>query len=242
LTASGEQVLRNDKRRDTGFFLNEFYEPYRVLVDSGYEVAIATPGGRKPVVDPESIKEGYWKAHPEWLEAARATVANHPGFSRPLSLQQAHDKLGTFQAVVVPGGQGVMNDLIDDATLVDIVVEMGRTDRPVGLICHAPALLTNVADDDNPFAGRLVTSVSGLEEFYIETFIMGGKARRRGIGRALEQKGFDHRAAFPGNPGAQRDCNLVTSQNPYSGDAFNEQFLAALEDYRRGATCVPVDG
>jgi putative intracellular protease/amidase len=107
----------------------------------------------------------------------------------------------------------------------------------VGLICHAPALLTRLPADASPFGGRLVTSVSGLEEFFIETFIMGGRARDRGIAAQLERRGLRYSGAFAGRGHAVRDCNLVTSQNPYSGAAFGAHYLAALEDWRRGARC-----
>ena len=38
---------------------------------------------------------------------------------------------------------------------------------------------------------RSVTSVSGFEEFYIETFVMGADAQVRGIGARLDEQGFD---------------------------------------------------
>lgn len=237
LSAAGELTLANGKTRATGFFLNEFYEAYRALRQAGYEVAIATPEGRPPVVDPESLKPDYWKEHPEWLDEARALVATEASLQRPLRLAEVLADEHTFAALVVPGGQGVMVDLLDNPELHQLLLRFGETHRPVGLICHAPALLANLDSQRSPFQGRRVTSVSGAEEFFIETFIMGGRAKRRDIGGQLDALGFEHDTAFPGRPFAVRDCNLVTSQNPYSGGRFNEAYLAALESWRGGAQC-----
>lgn len=66
---------------------------------------------------------------------------------------------------------------------------------------------------------------------------MGARARVRGIGGQLDEHGLRHQTAFPGSSNAVRDCNLVSSQNPFSGDQFNGLFLEALADWRRGNRC-----
>lgn len=236
LSSASEQKLSDGSTRSTGVFLNEFYEPYRALIDAGYEVVLATPGGQPPTFDPEGLKPSYWEAHPESLTEAQALVAKLPA---PLSLAEVRTRAETFQALLIPGGQGVMVDLLGDAELHGLLVDFGATSRPVGLVCHAPALLTRLSVEHSPFSGRRVTSVSGFEEWYIETFVMGARAEVRGIGEQLEASGFHHEAAFPGRSRAVRDCNLVTSQNPFSGMDFNALFLAALSDWRNAGRCEP---
>lgn len=240
LTASGSQYLNDGTERETGYFLNEFYEPYAALRERGYDVVIATPDGKPPVIDPESLQEKYWSGGAQELEAAQQFVRAAPEMKSPRPLTAALADGEDYQALLVPGGQGVMNDLIQNPDLLALVGRLGASDRPVGLVCHAPALLENLGAGD-PLRGRLVTSVSGFEEWFIETFIMGGKPKIRGIGDRLEAAGFVHATAFPGSSHAVRDCNLVTSQNPYSGGDFNRLFLAALDDWRHGARCVPVE-
>ncbi|MFP2930870.1 type 1 glutamine amidotransferase domain-containing protein [Pyxidicoccus sp. 3LG] len=237
LSAASEQTLADGSTRKTGVFLNEFYEPYRALVDAGYEVAIATPAGRPPVFDPESLEPSYWKKHPEALAEAQALVATHPGLRAPLQLSEVRARSDAFQAILVPGGQGVMVDLLHDADLHGLLMDFGATDRPVGLVCHAPALLSRLPREQSPFLGRRVTSVSGFEEWYIETFVMGERAQVREIGEQLDGAGYLHETAFPGRSRAVRDCNLVTSQNPFSGEDFNTLFLAALTDWRKAGRC-----
>jgi putative intracellular protease/amidase len=237
LTAAGEQTLANGKKRSTGLFLGEFFEAYRAVRAAGYDVVFASSGGRRPVIDPESLDDSYWEHHPAGRAEAQSFMAHDASLQAPLDLADALAQEARFAGVVVPGGQGVMVDLLEDEHLHALLLRFGETNRPVGLICHAPALLTRLPEHANPWRGRRVTSVSGIEEFYIETFIMDGDAKDRAIGRQLERRGFEHRAAFPGRPFAVRDCNLVTSQNPYSGDEFSLRYLGALAAYEKGERC-----
>ncbi len=241
MTAADEQVLEDGAVRRSGYFLGEFYEAYRSVRAAGYEVKFASPRGKKPSIDPESLNGKYWKENPEWLAEAQSLAATHPGLEAPLSLDEALAQSDQFRALVIPGGQGVMVDLLVDRRAHELVLRMAADHRPVGLICHAPALLTRLPKG-NPLAGREVTSVSWTEELFIETFVMGARAKDRKIGHQLEDRGFRHRAAFPGSAHAVRDCNLVTSQNPFSGGEFNALFLAALADWDEGGHCAMSDG
>lgn len=239
LSAAEHQILRNGKRRPTGNFLSELYEPYLALKNAGYEVVAATPEGRTPSIDPESLDAKYWVDHPEHRQAARDLVAT-PLLAKPMSLAEALASHRQFQGMLVPGGQGLMVDLLDDTRVHALLVHFATSDRPLGMICHAPALLMRL-ERPHTLRGRQVTSVSGFEEFYIETFVMGGNARVRDIGDQLEALGYDHTSAFPGRSHAVRDCNVVTSQNPFSGSDFTRLYLDALGDFRRGARCVAAD-
>ena len=230
LTSAGEQTLANGKTRPTGVFLGELYEAYRSVKAAGFSVTFATPGARPAAIDPESLQDEYWADHPAWRDEALALVEQDTALRTPMSLEEALAQEASFAAVVVPGGQGVMVDLLEDALLHALLVRFGESRRPVGLICHAPALLLRLPEE-NPFKGRAVTSVSGFEEFYIETFIMKGKAEQRAIGRSLAARGYAYDSGRPKADFAVRDGNLVTSQNPYSGPAFSLRFLEALDAY-----------
>src|SRR5688572_17882559 len=184
LSAAEEQVLQNGKRRPTGNFLSELYEPYLALNDAGYQVVAATPNGRAPSIDPESLDAKYWADHPEQRPAARHLLESPP-LAKPMSLADALASHEEFQGMLVPGGQGLMVDLLDDARVHALLLHFAVSDRPLGMICHAPALLMRL-ERPHTLRGRQVTSVSGFEEFYIETFVMGGNARVRDIGDTLE--------------------------------------------------------
>ena len=233
LTGADEQRLARGKVRSTGYFLGEFYEAYRAVRAAGFEVAIATPDGAPAPVDPESLDPKYWKAHPTWLAEAQSFVETDPDMRAPLHLDAALLAEARFAGLVVPGGQGLMTDLVHDARVHALVLRFGASNRPIGLICHAPAILTHLPREHDPLRGRRVTSVSGFEEFYIERFVMHGRARERRIGKRLAKAGYAHVRGGPGKPFATRDGNLVTSQNPFSGDAFAGHYVSALLDWRR---------
>ncbi|WP_437721057.1 type 1 glutamine amidotransferase domain-containing protein [Sorangium sp. So ce861] len=235
LSAAREQTLGDSSKRATGTFLGEFYEPYLALTGAGHEVVFATDGGAVPAIDPESLDEKYWEDGALRARAQRF-VERAPQVRAPLSLKQARATADAFDGIVVPGGQGVMVDLLDNADLHALLAHFAAKHQPVGLICHAPAVLTRMRQP-NPLSRRTVTSVSSFEELYIETFVMGAEAQVRDIGEQLEDHGYEHEAAFPGSAHALRDCNLVTSQNPFSTGRFSALYLEALSDYRRGARC-----
>lgn len=54
--ASGEDqmTLKNGSIMNVGFFLNEFAVPSQYLAGEGYEIVLATPEGKKPVMDASS--------------------------------------------------------------------------------------------------------------------------------------------------------------------------------------------
>jgi putative intracellular protease/amidase len=234
-SAARTQTLADGSTRKTGTFLGELYEPYQALLRAGYTVRLATVDGAAVAIDPESLKEKYWEGADQ-LAAAQRFAATCGELHAPLALDDALTSGEDFQGLIIPGGQGVMVDLLDNLDVHALLLRFAAQDRPIGLVCHAPALLTRLKQPGR-LAGREVTSVSGLEELFIETFVMGEQAQIRGIGSRLQQRGYRHRAAFPGSSRAVRDCNLVTSQNPFSTHDFNRLYLQALHDFRRGGRC-----
>jgi putative intracellular protease/amidase len=76
-----------------------------------------------------------------------------------------------------------------------------------------------------------VNSVTGLEEFFIENFVMKGKPKNHRIGSQLRKLGLEYKKGRPGGNFAVRDRELITSQNPYSNEAFNKLYLEALNEY-----------
>jgi len=231
---SAEDTLplnKGKKERQTGVFLNEFYFAYKAIISEGYAVDFATPEGKKPIIDQESLREGYWKEAPALKAEAVDFWETSASFSSPMSLSEAVDRTSEYIGLVIPGGQGLMVDLYYDAMLPILLEAFAVEKKAIGLICHAPALITTLPKENNPFAGYTVSSVSPFEEFYIEKFIMKGRPENRRIARQLQKTGLKYKSGWPGKGYAIRDRNLVSSQNPYSGAAFNEKFLPLLSEF-----------
>jgi putative intracellular protease/amidase len=232
MSAAKELPLKNGKTyTNTGVFLSEFYLAYKGIIDLGYSVDFATPMGEVSSIDKESYEKKYWKGQENLLEEAITFVKNNHHFNHPLPLEEALQNASAYAGLVVPGGQGLMVDLMKDARVPGLLLSFAQDNKCVGLICHAPALLTTIAEEENPFRGYRVNSVTGMEEFFIENFVMKGKPYNRKIGKQLKGHGFTYKKGRPAKNFAVRDRNLVTSQNPFSNDAFSRLYLQALKDY-----------
>lgn len=224
-------LKKGKKKRQTGVFLNEFYLAYKAVADKGYAVEFATPTGKKATIDQESLDDDYWKDQADLKKEAMNFWEKNPEFSNPMPLAKAIAKQNEYIGLVIPGGQGLMVDLIYDKNTPLLLQGFAKEQKAIGLICHAPSLITSIPKVNNPFMGYKINSVTGFEEFYIEKFIMKGKPKNHKIARQLKRLGLKHEQGGPGKNFAIRDRNLVSSQNPYSGSKFNAYYLQALEDY-----------
>jgi len=231
LSAEDTLLLKNGKKeRQTGVFLNEFYFAFHAIVAKGYEVDFATPKGKKATIDQESLEDDYWKENPELKQPALGFWENDLAFANPMTLEEALTRTDEYLGLVIPGGQGLMVDLYYDPNTPLILKSFAKDQKAIGLICHAPALITTIPKEENPFVGYIVNSVTPVEEFYIEKFIMKGNPKNRKIAKQLKKLGLKYENGGPGKGYAVRDRNLVTSQNPYSGTEFNLLFLKVLEE------------
>jgi putative intracellular protease/amidase len=226
-------LKKGKKKRQTGVFLNEFYEAYQALTEKGYDIDFATPTGKKPTIDQESLNDDYWKDKTEMKQKAIDFWETDARFSKPMTLETATQSLENHIGLVIPGGQGLMVDLIYDKNIPILLKHFANKQKAIGLICHAPSLITTIAKDENPFIGYKVNSVTGFEEFYIESFVMKGKPKNRKIARQLKKLGLEWKRGGQGKSFAIRDRNLVTSQNPYSGQKFNELYLSLLAEIKK---------
>jgi len=233
MSAAKELPLKNGKTySQTGVFLSELYLAYKEVVDLGYVVDFATPGGIVSSIDKESYDLTYWKGKEGLLQEAKDFVSNSTKFNSPLPLESAFQNMNAYSGLVVPGGQGLMVDLIHDEKMSEILKAFSQNKKPIGLICHAPALILSIPKAENPFVGYQVNSVSGVEEFYIENFVMKGRPYNRKIARQLKRLGLDYKHGKPKQNFAVRDRELVTSQNPFSNEAFITLYIDVLKEYR----------
>jgi len=231
MSAARELPLGKGKTyTETGVFLSEFYLAWKALADSGYVLHIATPNGLVATIDKESYKPKYWKGKTYLIEEGGRFVQQDERFLHPMTLEQALARTDDYAGIVVPGGQGLMVDLVRDTLMTRLLQRFAADGRCIGLICHAPALLLSLPKDAHPFKGYRVNSVTATEEWFIERFIMKGKPALRKIGKRLREHGLVYTKRGPARNFAVRDRNLVSSQNPYSNEAFNRAFGAALRE------------
>jgi len=210
-----------DTDNKTGFWLEEFAAPYYVFKDAGSEVTLASPKGGQPPLDPKSDAEDAQTEATKRFKADKAA-------QQDLANTQVLSSVGAdgFDAIFYPGGHGPLWDLAEDADSRKLIETFAQSDRPVGAVCHAPAIFrhTKAADGKSFVAGRTVTGFTNTEEdavgltdivpFLVEDMLIANGGQY--------QKGDDW-ASF-----VVTDGKLVTGQNPASSEEAARKLLTFL--------------
>lgn len=205
----------------TGFWLEEFAAPYYVFKDAGADITLASPKGGQPPLDPSS------DADAAQTEATRRFKSDEAG-QKDLANTEMLSTVSAdgFDAIFYPGGHGPLWDLAEDADSKTLIETFAASDRPIGAVCHAPAVFrhTKGADGKPLVAGKTVTGFSNTEEegvgltkvvpFLVEDMLVANGSKY--------QKGDDW-ASF-----VATDGKLVTGQNPASSEDAARTLLQLL--------------
>ena len=123
LTAARRWAQKDGTQRPTGFWAEEFVEPYRILSAAGADITIATPGGRTPVADEMSLSEQANGGDAAKVADLRAYLAEVKDLlESPARLEDVSP--GDYDAVLIPGGHGPMQDLAVNADMARILEAM----------------------------------------------------------------------------------------------------------------------
>jgi putative intracellular protease/amidase len=212
-----------DTGKKTGFWLEEFAAPYYVLKDAGAEITLASPKGGQPPLDPKSDEPDAQ------TEATKRFKADDAAKAQLASTEVLADiDPGQFDAVFYPGGHGPLWDLAEDKTSKAIIENTLAADKPVALVCHAPAVLKNAnAPDGGPLVkGRKVTGFTNAEEEAVGLtdvvpFLLED---------VLKEQGAEFSEGGTFKPHVVTDGLLITGQNPPSSEPAAEALLKVLEE------------
>jgi putative intracellular protease/amidase len=216
---SHDQLGNTGKK--TGFWLEEFAAPYYVLKDAGAAIAVASPKGGQPPLDPKSeIPEFQTELTKRFRTdtAAQAELAN--------TKKLADVSADAFDAVFYLGGHGPMWDMPDNATSIALIEAFVKANKPVVAVCHAPVAFVNVQTKDGEYLvkGKRVTGFTNTEEEAMDLtavvpFLLEDQLKERG---GLYSKAANWVAYV------QVDGKLVTGQNPASSGPAAEELLKLL--------------
>lgn len=224
VSAADHWTLNDGTLHPTGFWAEELATPYSVFTDAGWDVDVATPGGKAPVVDKASLDESA--GDPGTLAAVKAKLDElAPVLAKPLNL--ADVKAADYDLVFYPGGHGPMEDLAVDEISGHILTERMADNAPVALLCHAPAavLATENAPGGSPFAGRKMTGFSNDEE---RAAGLADKAPWLLESRLVALGAEYDKAPEPWASHVIVDGNLYTGQNPSSSKELAERLVKDL--------------
>lgn len=209
-----------DTGKKTGFWLEEFAAPYYTFLDAGCDIALASPAGGQPPLDPKSDEPTAQTDATRRFKDDKDTQ-NKLDHTKKLADIQASD----FDAVFYPGGHGPLWDLAVSLDSIALIEDFNTQQKPVAFVCHAPAALKNVKSGGDYFIkDKNVTGFSNSEEkevgLYDDVpFLLEDMLKNRG---ANYDKGADW-SSF-----VLTDGNLVTGQNPASSEATAKALLKVL--------------
>lgn len=207
--------------KKTGFWLEEFAAPYYVFKDAGAEITLASPKGGQPPLDPSSDTDDSQTEATKRFKGdkdAQKELAN--------TVQLSTVSANGFDAVFYPGGHGPLWDLAEDRDSIKLIKTFADMDRPIGAVCHAPAVFKHPKGSDGKplVSGRKVTGFTNTEEEAVGLkdvvpFLVEDMLAENG---GNYEKGEDW-ASF-----VVIDGKLVTGQNPASSEEAARKLLELL--------------
>ena len=184
----------------------------------------ASPGGVAPTVDEASLGiMGGTKAKREKTRTYLDSLAGE--LSGPLSLEDVD--LDVYDLVFYLGGHGPMEDLAYGPVSGAMLGDRLASDRPLALVCHAPApvLIATEVQGRNAFRGLLMTGFSNLEE-RLTPFSWKAKWL---LEDPLKEAGIPYsKSLIPLKANIVNDDTLYTGQNPASSAAAADALIAKL--------------
>ena len=204
-----------DTDHKTGFWIEEFAAPYYLLKDAGFDITLASPKGGQPPIDPNSETEDAQTKATERFDMdkeAKTLLAN----THKLSEVNEAD----YDAVFYPGGHGVLWDLVEDKTSIQLIESFNANKKPVAFVCHAPAVLKHPKNTDGEplVKGKKVTGFTNQEEAAVQlTEVVPFLLEDMLIENGGVYSKIDDWQAY-----AVEDGNLITGQNPGSSEKVAE--------------------
>lgn len=207
--------------RKTGFWLEEFASPYYVFKDAGAQVALASPLGGQPPVDPTSDEPA---GQTDSVRRFKADAEAQKALANTLKLSEVSAE--DYDAVFYPGGHGPLWDLAENAFSIGLIRSTYNGGRPVALVCHAPGVLRHVkgAGDDLLVKNKRVTGFSDTEE---EAAGLTGVVPFL-VEDMLKKSGGHYTKAADWKSHVVVDGLLITGQNPASSEATAQALLKRL--------------
>ncbi len=211
-----------DTGHKTGFWVEEFANPYYVLLDAGAKITIATPNGGIAPIDPTSDLP---QNATEDTERFNKDEFAQKKIQETLALSTINFE--DYDAVFYPGGHGPLWDLAEDTKSAKLIQDFNSAGKPIAFVCHAPAALQHVKNANGEFLvkGRKVTGFSNEEEEAVQLtqvvpFLLEDM---------LIEKGGIYSRGKTWEAYAVQDGNLITGQNPASSAMVAQLLLKALK-------------
>lgn len=220
--------------RETGYWASELTHAYREFEQAGYEIELASINGGTPPLDPLSDPHSESSMNRE--DHISAEFYSDPELTSKLAgaAKLSNLKPAEYDIVYFTGGAGAMWDFPENAEVIAFVRSMWEESKIVSAVCHGVAALCNVtlADGSNLIAGRELTGFSNAEENALEQMFGLPKFVPFYLQDRLVEKGGLYRQAQPFTPHVVASGNLLTGQQPASGQLLATSIMDQLAKHR----------
>ncbi|MEU9025377.1 type 1 glutamine amidotransferase domain-containing protein [Actinomadura sp. NPDC048394] len=224
VSAADRWTLRDGAVHPSGYWGEELAVPHKIFTRAGWEITIATPGGKAPTLDRLSMSRTAGRPS-KLREVARYLDSIQTELDSPRTLEDIDPD--EFDVVFYPGGHGPMEDLAYDPVSGALLTRVLHSGKPLALLCHAPAAAFAAKNQDGswPFTGYRMTGLSNLEE----KFNSFGRKAIWLLEDRLRESGADYvKARLPLRPFIVVDRNLYTGQNPASSERLADRLVNDL--------------
>ena len=226
LTGADTWTMKSGTRHPTGFWAEEFVKPHKAFIAAGFDVHIATPGGRKPTVDELSLSLQYNNNDQGIVDEQRNYIAGLDTINKPLVLGDVDPT--KYDGMFVVGGHGPMQDLAVDPDIGRLMGSiLGSPKKVLAAVCHGPASFLSAFDSNGEwlFKGRTLTAFTNEEETQA-TF--AGNAPWL-LEDRLRLAGANFVKKAPWTPVAAIDGNLITGQQQVSAERVANAVIEFLK-------------
>jgi putative intracellular protease/amidase len=201
-----------------GFWAAELTHAYKLFLENGYNVTIASPKGGRVELDALSDprdSSGYSKD-----DAISLGYLNDRNFVSLLDNTSKINELSSndFDAIIVVGGQGPMFTFRDESGLQNAFLEFYNKGKVSAALCHGTSLLLYLRDKDGKplIEGKRITGFTDEEEDFADKAV-GKRVMPFRIEDEAKKLGAEFQKATAFEPFAIKDGNLITGQQQHSG-------------------------
>lgn len=223
LSAADTWTRADGSAYESGVWAEEFVVMDEAFQKAGCTVDIATPRGARATIDPHSMNpEVVGQENVDHFRTYLQSIEER--MTSPLALSEV--VTDHYDAIVIPGGHGPVEDLYKDSDMGRVLIEAQSASKIIAPVCHGQAALLAAKDDDGKwlFADRRMTAFSDEEEVELGTadnapWLLADTLRKAG---ARYEKGPNWGAYIV------KDGNLLSGQNPASSKPLADAVIAAL--------------
>jgi putative intracellular protease/amidase len=213
-----------------GFWAAELTHAYKLFLEKGYDVTIASPRGGTVEIDSLSDprdSSGYSKE-----DLISFQFLQDKKFSTLLENTKKVSDLAEedFDAIVVVGGQGPMFTFKTETGLQDTFLRFYKKGKISAALCHGTSLLLYLKNNNNNkpiIQGKKMTGFTNEEEDFADR-VIGKKVMPFRIEDEARKLGADFNKGNAFEAFAIRDGNLITGQQQHSGAEVAKLVIRAL--------------